>query len=59
MQELDEYLQDVQRNRDTETGAPLRPVEQKAWQRFAARSDTADYEIVDLLTNGATARTEQ
>ncbi|MEO1144036.1 MAG: tetratricopeptide repeat protein [Cyanobacteria bacterium J06638_22] len=35
VQELDEYLQDVQRNSDTETGTPLRPVEQEAWQRFA------------------------
>ncbi|MBE9097880.1 CHAT domain-containing protein [Vacuolonema iberomarrocanum] len=35
VQELDEYLQDVQRNGETETGTPLRPVEQEAWQRFA------------------------
>lgn len=35
VQELDEYLQDVQRNGETEVGTPLRPVEQEAWQRFA------------------------
>jgi CHAT domain-containing protein/tetratricopeptide (TPR) repeat protein len=39
VQELDEYLQDVQRNAQTETGAPLRPEEQEALQRFLANRD--------------------
>ncbi|MGB3514889.1 MAG: CHAT domain-containing protein [Elainellaceae cyanobacterium] len=36
VQELDEYLQDVQRTAQTEAGAPLRPIEQEAWQRYEA-----------------------
>ena len=36
VQELDEYLQDVQRTAQTEDGTPLRPIEQEVWQRYEA-----------------------
>ncbi|MGB6016789.1 MAG: CHAT domain-containing protein, partial [Nodosilinea sp.] len=39
VQELDDYLQDVQRTAQTESGVPLRPEELAALERFTANQD--------------------
>ncbi|MBE9138016.1 tetratricopeptide repeat protein [Nodosilinea sp. LEGE 07088] len=62
VQELDDYLQDVQRTAQTQTGVPLRPEEQAALERFAANQDrivALGSELRELEAIATTERTAE